>query len=224
MRFESPEPHLLKRLSDTRPQHAPNINARGCWDRWSPWRVGSHCSIPHLKPGKQFLINSQAVYRPSLVENSPLTRNPPDLFESNTCRKPKTGLGLGGIPSGLEVATSLGIYGYFAVTVLWVEAMALLLRRLTLLPRPASAPIAPSARSLRTSPMPSRGRPAGHDRGICAPRRAGPGSPSLSTSTINASGNHLSAELVQRATCRAMIGRRFTQTVMMGLWRPGGNL
>lgn len=31
----------------------------------------------------------------------------------------------------LEVATTLGIYGYFAVTILWVEAMALRLRRLT---------------------------------------------------------------------------------------------
>ena len=31
---------------------------------------GSHCSIRHLKPDKQLLINSQAVYRPSLVENS----------------------------------------------------------------------------------------------------------------------------------------------------------
>ena len=29
VRFESPEPHLLRRLSDIRPQHAPNINARG---------------------------------------------------------------------------------------------------------------------------------------------------------------------------------------------------
>jgi len=26
------------RLSDIRPQHAPNINARGCWDQESPWR------------------------------------------------------------------------------------------------------------------------------------------------------------------------------------------
>jgi hypothetical protein len=35
-----------------------------------PGAGGSHCSIPHLKPDKQLLINSQAVYRPSLVENS----------------------------------------------------------------------------------------------------------------------------------------------------------
>lgn len=34
---------------------------------------GSHCSIPHLKPDKQLLINSQAVSRPSLVENSRVT-------------------------------------------------------------------------------------------------------------------------------------------------------
>lgn len=31
----------------------------------------------------------------------------------------------------LEVATTLGVYGYFVVTVVWVEAMALRLRRLT---------------------------------------------------------------------------------------------
>jgi hypothetical protein len=31
-------PHLLRRLSDIRPQHAPTVNARGCWDRRSPWR------------------------------------------------------------------------------------------------------------------------------------------------------------------------------------------
>jgi hypothetical protein len=31
----------------------------------------------------------------------------------------------------LEIATTLGVYGYFAVTVLWVEAMALRLRQLT---------------------------------------------------------------------------------------------
>jgi hypothetical protein len=31
----------------------------------------------------------------------------------------------------LEVATTLAVYGYFAVTVLWVEAMAPRLRRLT---------------------------------------------------------------------------------------------
>ena len=37
--FESPETRLLRRLSDIRPKHAPNINARGCWDRRSPWRV-----------------------------------------------------------------------------------------------------------------------------------------------------------------------------------------
>jgi hypothetical protein len=34
---------------------------------------GSHCSLPHLKRDKQLLINSQAVYRPSLVENSRVT-------------------------------------------------------------------------------------------------------------------------------------------------------
>jgi hypothetical protein len=34
---------------------------------------GSQCSIPHLKPYKHLLINSQAVYRPSLVENSRVT-------------------------------------------------------------------------------------------------------------------------------------------------------
>ncbi len=38
-----------------------------------PAAGGSHCSIPHLKPDKQLLINSQAVYRPSLVENSRVT-------------------------------------------------------------------------------------------------------------------------------------------------------
>src|SRR5687768_4752233 len=38
-RFESPKARLLRRLSDIRPKHAPNINARGCWDRRSPWRV-----------------------------------------------------------------------------------------------------------------------------------------------------------------------------------------
>jgi hypothetical protein len=38
VRFESPEARLLRRLSDIRPKHAPNINARGCWDRRSPWR------------------------------------------------------------------------------------------------------------------------------------------------------------------------------------------
>ena len=38
-----------------------------------PGAGGSHCSIPHLKPDKQLLINSQAVYRPSLVENSRVT-------------------------------------------------------------------------------------------------------------------------------------------------------
>jgi hypothetical protein len=73
VRFESPEPHLFRRLSDIRPQHPPNINARGCGIGGSPWRGDSHCSIPHLKPDKQLLINSQAVYRPSLVENSRVT-------------------------------------------------------------------------------------------------------------------------------------------------------
>ena len=38
-----------------------------------PGADASHCSIPHLKPDKQLLINSQAVYRPSLVENSRVT-------------------------------------------------------------------------------------------------------------------------------------------------------
>jgi hypothetical protein len=38
-----------------------------------PGAGGSHCSIPHLKPDNQLLINSQAVYRPSLVENSRVT-------------------------------------------------------------------------------------------------------------------------------------------------------
>ena len=38
-----------------------------------PGADGSHCSIPHLKPDNQLLINSQAVYRPSLVENSRVT-------------------------------------------------------------------------------------------------------------------------------------------------------
>ena len=38
-----------------------------------PGAGGSHFSIPHLKPDKQLLINSQAVYRPSLVENSRVT-------------------------------------------------------------------------------------------------------------------------------------------------------
>jgi hypothetical protein len=73
VRFESPEPHLFRRLSDIRPQHPPNINARGCGIGRSPWRGDSHCSIPHLKPDKRLLINSQAVYRPSLVENSRVT-------------------------------------------------------------------------------------------------------------------------------------------------------
>jgi hypothetical protein len=31
----------------------------------------------------------------------------------------------------LEVATTLRVYGYFAATVLWVEAMALRLRHMT---------------------------------------------------------------------------------------------
>jgi hypothetical protein len=43
----------------------------------------------------------------------------------------------------LEVATTLRVYGYFAVTVLWVEAMGPRLRRLTWLPSLATAPIAP---------------------------------------------------------------------------------
>jgi hypothetical protein len=38
-----------------------------------PGAGGSHRSIPHLMPDKQLLINSQAVYRPSLVENSGVT-------------------------------------------------------------------------------------------------------------------------------------------------------
>ena len=38
-----------------------------------PGAGGSPCSIPHLKPDEQLLINSQAVYRPSLVENSRVT-------------------------------------------------------------------------------------------------------------------------------------------------------
>jgi len=38
-----------------------------------PGAGGSHSSIPHLKPDNQLLINSQAVYRPSLVENSRIT-------------------------------------------------------------------------------------------------------------------------------------------------------
>jgi hypothetical protein len=70
VRFESPEPDLLRRLSDIRPQHAPKINARGCCH---PGAGGSHCNIPHLKPDNQLLINSQAVHRPSLVENSRVT-------------------------------------------------------------------------------------------------------------------------------------------------------
>jgi hypothetical protein len=70
VRFESPEPYLLRRLSDIRPKHAPNINVRGLL---SPGAGSSHNSIPHHKPDNQLLINSQAVYRPSLVENSRVT-------------------------------------------------------------------------------------------------------------------------------------------------------
>jgi hypothetical protein len=73
VKFESPEPHLLRRLSEIRPQHAPNINARGYWDRRSPWRGWFTLQPPAPKPDKQHLINSQAVYRPSLVENSRVT-------------------------------------------------------------------------------------------------------------------------------------------------------
>jgi hypothetical protein len=41
---------------------------------WRSPRAGdSHCGLPQLKPDKQLLINSQAVYRPSLVENSRVT-------------------------------------------------------------------------------------------------------------------------------------------------------
>ena len=70
-RFESPEARLLRRLSDIRPKHAPIINARGCWDRRAPWRGWFTLQ---LKPDKQLLINSQAVYRASLVENSRVTK------------------------------------------------------------------------------------------------------------------------------------------------------
>jgi hypothetical protein len=73
VRFESLEPHLFRRLSDIRPQHPPNNNARGCGIGGHPGAGDSYCSIPHLKPDKQLLINSQAVYRPSLVENSRVT-------------------------------------------------------------------------------------------------------------------------------------------------------
>ena len=70
---------------------------------FSPGAGGSHWSMSRLKPDKQLLIKSQAVYRPSLVENSRVTmssdraviclvsgglrqyrpspRNPPDLFD-----------------------------------------------------------------------------------------------------------------------------------------------
>src|SRR4029453_10190607 len=52
-----------------RPKRAPNGH---------PGAGGSHFSIPHLKRGKQLLINSQAVYRPSLVENSRVTMSSED--------------------------------------------------------------------------------------------------------------------------------------------------
>ena len=73
VRFESHEARLLRRLSDIRPKHAPNIMLEVVGIGGHPGAGGSHCSIPHLKPDKQLLINSQAVYRPSLVENSRVT-------------------------------------------------------------------------------------------------------------------------------------------------------
>jgi hypothetical protein len=71
VRFESPEPHLLRRVSDIgRSTHRTlMLEVVGIDSQ----RGGSHCSIPHLKPDKQLLINSQAVCRPSLVENSRVT-------------------------------------------------------------------------------------------------------------------------------------------------------
>jgi hypothetical protein len=58
---------LLRWLSDIRPQHAPIINARGLLSPKHGWLT------LHLKPDNPLLINSQAVYRPSLVENSRVT-------------------------------------------------------------------------------------------------------------------------------------------------------
>ena len=60
------------RLSDIRPQHVPNINLDivGSAVTLAGWFT---CTHPHLKPDKLLLINSQAVYRPSLVENSRVT-------------------------------------------------------------------------------------------------------------------------------------------------------
>jgi hypothetical protein len=69
-RFESPEPHLLRRLSDIRPQHAPNISSRFVV---TLARVVHIATSRTLSPDNQLLINSQAVYRPSLVENSRVT-------------------------------------------------------------------------------------------------------------------------------------------------------
>jgi hypothetical protein len=39
----------------------------------SPWRGWFTSQHPHIEPDNQLLINSQAVYRPSLVENSRVT-------------------------------------------------------------------------------------------------------------------------------------------------------
>jgi hypothetical protein len=69
-RFESPEPHLLRRLSDIRPQDAPNISSRFVV---TLARVVHIATSRTLSPDNQLLINSQAVYRPSLVENSRVT-------------------------------------------------------------------------------------------------------------------------------------------------------
>ena len=73
VRFESPEARLLRRLSDIRPKHARPLMLEVVGIGGHPGAGGSHCSIAHLKPDKQLLINSQAVYRPSLVENSRVT-------------------------------------------------------------------------------------------------------------------------------------------------------
>ena len=69
VRFESPEPRLLRWPLDIRPQHAPTINSRGLSSPRRGWFT------LHLKPDSQLLINFEAIYRPSLVANLRVTRN-----------------------------------------------------------------------------------------------------------------------------------------------------
>ena len=73
VRFESPESHLQGgyRIFGRSMHRTLMLEVVGIGGH--PGAGGSHCSIPHLKPDKQLLINSQAVYRPSLVENSRVT-------------------------------------------------------------------------------------------------------------------------------------------------------